>query len=212
MFMSPPTSPPDRRGAGPEGARLVEAQRERIMDAMAATVAEVGYVRATIRAVVARARVSTGTYYEQFEDKEDCFLATVDDRLERLIAAVTTACESEPEPARRFRSGLDAFLALCAREPDTARLCLVELQASGAAGRARRAEAMQELGRLAEGALAAARPTAAGRDLPRLTSTIVVGGIHHVVQDRIAKGDGERLPELAPEILSLVLPAVGGVY
>jgi AcrR family transcriptional regulator len=212
MFMSPAATPPEGSRALPRSgaAELARVQRERIMDAMAATVAEVGYLETTMRTVVSRARVSATTYYDLFEDKEDCFLATVDERIERTIAAITAACAAAPEPERRFQCGLEAFLELCAREPDTAHLCVVELAAAGPAARARRAEMMKRLFDLAEPALAEIRPQTADARMPRLTATIVVGGIHHLVQDRIARDDAERLPELAPEILRLVLPALGG--
>jgi TetR/AcrR family transcriptional regulator len=172
---------------------------------MAWTVAELGYQDTTIRTVVGRARVSSTTFYDFFEDKEDCFLATAGQRIDRLLVLLATACERENDPAKRFGRGLDDFLQLCADEPDTAYLCVTALGTAGTAARARRAEMMEQVSELARAGLAGMRPNAAYPS--PLTATIVVGGIHHLVQDRLAKGEVKDLPRLGPEILRLVVPA-----
>src|SRR5262245_28796634 len=51
-------------------------QRERMLRAMVGAVAEKGYTNVAVADVVQRARVSRATFYEQFVDKTDCFLAT----------------------------------------------------------------------------------------------------------------------------------------
>ena len=54
---------------------LVASPRGRILDAMTATVAERGYAATSIAEVIKRAHASRSTFYEQFADKEDCYLA-----------------------------------------------------------------------------------------------------------------------------------------
>src|SRR5262249_28796564 len=70
---------------------VVRSQRDRLLDAMAQACAAEGYGRATVAAVIARAGVSRKTFYEQFSDREDCFLAAYDaivsQFIERVIAA-----------------------------------------------------------------------------------------------------------------------------
>src|SRR3954453_20626074 len=63
----------------PEGwendrALVTRTQRERMLDAMARAVAAKGYAKLTVSDVVALAGVSRRTFYEQFADKEECFL------------------------------------------------------------------------------------------------------------------------------------------
>ena len=62
---------PARQSSGDVAA----AQRRRMLAAMVAAVAEKGYVAVAVADVVSRARVSRATFYEQFTDKSDCFLA-----------------------------------------------------------------------------------------------------------------------------------------
>ena len=65
--------PPGRHTLAPdEVARL---QRERLLRSVTACAAEAGYRATTIGDVVARAEVSRSAFYDQFESKEDCFLA-----------------------------------------------------------------------------------------------------------------------------------------
>ncbi|MGA2164032.1 MAG: TetR/AcrR family transcriptional regulator, partial [Solirubrobacteraceae bacterium] len=54
--------------------RVAEHQRERLVEAMVQAVSERGVVATTISDLVARAGISRRTFYEHFENKEDCLL------------------------------------------------------------------------------------------------------------------------------------------
>ena len=51
------------------------SQRERLVRAVVAAVAESGYPAVTVADIVRRARVSRAAFYTHFTDKEDCFLS-----------------------------------------------------------------------------------------------------------------------------------------
>ncbi len=84
-------------GRFPAGVRtlpseLVRAiQRERLLAAMLSTVTETGYRALTVQDVLGPAGVSRPTFYEQFDDKEDCFLAAFDASAARLRERVGAA-------------------------------------------------------------------------------------------------------------------------
>ena len=61
------------------------SQRARMLDAISRAVAEKGYARVTVGDVVSMAGVSRRTFYEQFTDKEDCFLAAYATGTDALI-------------------------------------------------------------------------------------------------------------------------------
>src|SRR5436305_3363743 len=65
---------PRGRGSLPP-AEVARAQCDRMLRAMTAAVAELGYANVRISDVVDRARVSRQSFYAQFADKEECFLA-----------------------------------------------------------------------------------------------------------------------------------------
>src|SRR5579863_10161843 len=82
---------------GPNGlprGQVSEIQRSRMLTAAAEAVEEVGYARLTVAQVIARARVSRKTFYDVFDDREDCFLAVFDETVGRAAEAMSTAFES----------------------------------------------------------------------------------------------------------------------
>src|SRR5438105_1831196 len=76
---------------------VVASQRSRLIDAMAQVVAERGYPATTVADVVERAGVSRRTFYEQFADKEACFLAAYDVGLTAVLGRIKEAVEGVPE-------------------------------------------------------------------------------------------------------------------
>ena len=57
-------------------ATATSIARARIFEGMASVVGERGYAATTISDVVRAASISRRTFYEYFQDKEDCFVET----------------------------------------------------------------------------------------------------------------------------------------
>lgn len=187
---------------GPHGIPrpvVTKIQRDRLMRAMAKTIAEYGYQDTTVRRLLGRAGLSRRTYYELFEDKEDCFLAAYDEVVDHVLGLVVEAYEEGGSPQERIEHGLRAFLQFCADEPDIARMCIVEVLAAGQAARARRAETMARLTSLMEEAL---RELRGDRKLSKLAAQGLIGGVHELIYTPIDRGEVEDLPELAEQIVA----------
>jgi AcrR family transcriptional regulator len=188
--------------------QIVDSQRERLIAAIAAEVAEVGYREVKIRAFTARAGVSTRDFYALFEGKEECFLAAFDavrDYLEGRLAAVVAG---EPDWPARVTAALRAALDFFAAEPDLARLCLVEPVSATPTTAIRFREAV----------LACVPPLAIGRgelsdpeSLPPNTEDSLLGGIISLASRKIVTGDADRLPELLPDLVEFSLSPYLGV-
>src|SRR5450755_2520420 len=73
---------------------VVESQRGRLVYAIAQVVAEKGYAAATVADVVDRASVSRSTFYDQFPDKETCFLAAFNEGAEFVLNRMHSAANS----------------------------------------------------------------------------------------------------------------------
>src|ERR1700684_395276 len=58
--------------------QVIRRQRDRIHGAMVEAVAANGYAGTSVRQVVGLAGVSRRTFYEQFANKQECFLVTYD--------------------------------------------------------------------------------------------------------------------------------------
>lgn len=200
-------------GRFPAGVRtlpgdLVKAiQRERLLAAMTGTVTEIGYNTLTVQNVLTRAGISRPTFYEQFEDKEDCFLAAFDaasSRMrERMEAAVT---ESGSSWRDQLRSGIAELLHYIADEPQEARLVIVEARASSPAGLQRRDKLLDRF--------AGCIDALVREDLDEPPSAIaaagVVGGIESVVYARLQKGETDELDALLPSLMYFAVLAYAG--
>src|ERR1041384_1344489 len=66
-------------------------QRERLIAALTAVVAERGYAHTTVGRIAAAAHVSRRVFYEQFDSKEACFLAPFDTIFEPLRTVMRAA-------------------------------------------------------------------------------------------------------------------------
>ncbi len=172
-------------------------QRDRLLDGMAQTVARRGYAATPVAEVLKAAGVSRRTFYEQFVDKEDCFLAAYDAFVarctERLVGAYHAGAGWEDGIGRAYA----ALLAALAAEPDYAHLGVVGVLGAGPEALARREATLRRFARFIEytreRADVSARP-------PRLVAQAIVGGIHELVYSRIVRGQAQRLPELAGEL------------
>ena len=187
---------------GPHGIPrpvVMKIQRDRLMRAMARTIAEHGYQDTTVRRLLGRAGLSRRTYYELFEDKEDCFLAAYGEVIDHVMGIVIESYEEGGSPEERIERGLRALLQFCSDEPEVARMCVVEVLAAGPAARARRAETMERLAGLMEEALNELRGDKA---LSKLAAQGLIGGVHELIYSPIDRGEVDRLPELAEQIVA----------
>ena len=59
--------------------RVGEIQRSRLLAGAVATIDELGYPRATVGRIAARARLSRRTFYQMFANGDECFAAVLDE-------------------------------------------------------------------------------------------------------------------------------------
>jgi len=200
-------------GRFPAGVRslpsgLIKAiQRERLLAAMIDGVAELGYNALTVQDVLARASISRPTFYEQFGDKEDCFLAAFDSAAARMRRRVeTAAAEAGEDWQERLRGGLAELLRFIAEEPEEARAVIVEARASSPGGLRRRDELLDSFATCVDALVR--------EELDEPPSAIaaagVVGGIESVLYARLQKGEAKQLDELLPSLMYFAVLAYVG--
>src|ERR1044072_3506096 len=139
MTQAAPRSLPRGRHAAAREVVLA-SQRGRLLEAMAACVAEHGYAATTVAQVIARAGVSRKTFYEHFADKRACFLAAWEVGTEILLDQVLAAGAEADGWRARLRAGADALRGVLAAEPEFARSFMLEVLTVGEEALARRAE------------------------------------------------------------------------
>jgi AcrR family transcriptional regulator len=200
-----------RQPPGPEPvSRAASAadQRRRILEATADLFADEGYASATIEQIVRRARVGYATFYKQFADKEEAFLALLDAAIERTLYLVEEAYDGETGPwPDKVGAGLGALLELAAAHPNVARACFVEAPTAGPEAAARHEAALKRF----EPLLRPGRElNPRGAELPASLESTLTGGVMWVVNQRLIAGEEDELRGLLPEALEFLLrPYVG---
>lgn len=180
--------------------QVLASQRGRILAAIAAAVAEKGFARVTVADVISRAGVSRETFYEQFSDKEEAFLAALDAGaemlLETLVGAVSTPVK---DPLERLDRMLGAYLELLASEPSFAKAYLIDAYGAGAAATARRIDLQQ---RFVE-TIAAILEIPADATADRFACEALVAAVSALVTNRIGTGRANELPALREPLIEL---------
>jgi AcrR family transcriptional regulator len=105
---------------------------------MVEAVARHGFAATTLNELVTLAGVSKTTFYEHFENKLDCFLATFDTIIAEVAAQVGEAYRLPGDFRQRLLNALSVFMDLVVEEPAASNLTAVESLTLGAAGVARR--------------------------------------------------------------------------
>ena len=181
--------------------------RERILVAMAEIVAKRGYQGTTIEHIVKRAGVSRATFYEHFENREDCLLQGFADAAEELQRRVEEAIAGAGEWPDRVKAAMAAFLDYAASNPALARTCLVEAVTAGPVAMERYEQALTSFAPLFQ----QGRDYLDGaRELPDELEDLIIGGLVWMVHQRLLRNEIDEIPGLLPTMLEFALvPYVG---
>ncbi|HEX2392619.1 MAG TPA: TetR/AcrR family transcriptional regulator [Solirubrobacterales bacterium] len=178
-------------GMTPE--RVARHQKARLEGAMVEAVARDGYAATTLRELVAIAGVSKSTFYQHFESKQDCFLATFDEIVRRLQRQVEDAYDVDGDLRERLTAGLSTFMGLAVEQPAAASLAAVESLTLGAPGVEHREQASLAFEAMLKRTFDESDPAHA---VSPLTVIAIMAGIRGTVYRNIRRGTPERLPEL----------------
>jgi AcrR family transcriptional regulator len=206
----------------PDGHRQVsEIQRARMLTAMAQEISQRGAANVSVAHVVGRSGVSRRTFYEIFEDREDCFLAAFDDALGHVAAVVIPAYEQPGSWRARIRAALTALLECLDYDPATGRLLIVESLAAGPRALERRQRVLARIIPVIEQGQGEGKTSA---DPPPLTAEGIAGAVLSVLHGRLAEAplspaarsagaghaeDDSLLELLNPLMGMIVLPYLG---
>jgi AcrR family transcriptional regulator len=182
---------------------IVQNQRERIVDATAAIVAEKGLASLTIPEIARRANVSHQTFYEMYPTKHDAFLGTQKVGLHQALLVTVQAYEENKEDwPRGVAAGLRALLGYLASEPAHSHLILVDTFAASP-------EAIEIRDTSIHAFAAYLQPgyhySANGSAIPGVAPEAIAGGIWQVLNFYIEDERTEELPDVAPQLIYAAL-------
>jgi AcrR family transcriptional regulator len=190
-----------------------QSQRGRLLFAIAQVVAEKGYAATTVADIVERASVSRSTFYEQFPDKEACFLAAfhfgAEFVLERMLAA-RTQIEDCHDWRAHVHSDVTTYLDVLASEPAFACAVHVEILAAGPAALERRAAVFSLFTDRTQEIYGLARDQDPSLpDLPRKLFELHTGGMDELIRERLRLDGAPALRELAAPAIDATLALFG---
>ncbi len=189
---------------GPHGMgreAVARHQRARLYGAMIEAVDRQGYKATTVAQVIALAAVSRRAFYEQFVNKEDCFLATYDIAVSRAKKRMLEGWMGERGWANRMHRSCQAFIEDSATNVKATRLVLIEGPGLGPRGRERTILSANAFERLLEDGF---RMAPDGVRLPPLAPKAIVGGARHVLFDRLRTGRESEFSTLTDELLDWI--------
>jgi AcrR family transcriptional regulator len=189
---------------GPHGLgreAVARHQRARLYGGMVESVYQRSYAGTSVAHVIALAGVSRRAFYEQFSNKEDCFLSTYDALVAASRKRVLQAWLSERGWANRLYAACHVFLEGIAQDPRGANLVLVESVGIGPRGH----ERLQLTATAFERVVATGFSlTPDGIALPPLAPRAIVGGVRFVVMRRVRERRHEELAGLTDELLDWI--------
>lgn len=192
---------------------VLASQQGRLLEAMAACVAEQGYAATTVAHVIARAGVSRKTFYEHFPDKHACFLAAWEVGFELVLNQVVEAVAAEQGWQEQLRAGTRVFLEVLAAEPDFARAFLIEVLSAGDDALARRAETQRRFAEVIGAGYRAARLEEPSLGpLPDFVPQAAAGAVWELTFEHVRTRGVEGIMELAPQIQQIHEAFVRGRY
>ncbi len=189
---------------------VVANQRTRIHGAMIEAVARNGYEETSVKQVIGLAGVSRRSFYEQFANKEECFMATFDLIARRELRQMRMAylgCEGTLE--ERVRASFERFARTMGDERKASILVVLEAETAGVEGVLRLRRAAGACEHMLAQSLAQAPDAVA---LPTPIVRAITGGVHGAASAFLrGAGEGEKVDlaqELAGWTLQFQAPAV----
>lgn len=181
-------------------------KRQRILEAMLVAVGRQGYEQTSVQDAIEAAGLYRQAFYDNFSDKEDCYLQALDAGALWVESAMREAAASEgPTWRGRMRGSLRGLLEFLDAQPQIGSALLVEVHAAGPRAVERRTEAMVRAAKLID----LAREESDG-GAPAISAEAVVAGILAVLHTRLTGGQEKGFQLLLPELMYLaVLPYFG---
>jgi AcrR family transcriptional regulator len=165
--------------------RRKATQRERLLKGIVAAANRDGYAGANVSAVIGEAGVSRPTFYDYFEDRDDCFVAAVLDVHEQLLERVREAVAAAA-PEHALTSTVAATLAFASSQPAEARFLMKETLAGGPRALDARDQAIAATAKAVEDAFEQA---SVGAVLPDVPVAAVLGAVHRLLASRLRRNE-----------------------
>lgn len=174
------------------------AFRQRLLDALEASIADDGYAKTTVADIVRRARTSRRTFYEHFESREACFVVLLSDANAGQISQIARAVDASAPWQKQVRQAVEAWIASGEARPALMLSWIRDVHALGAGARGLQREAMENFIEMVAALGDTAEFRAAGvGPLSRHRIIMLLGGLRELTA--ITVEEGGRMSDVADE-------------
>ncbi|MFW0790608.1 TetR/AcrR family transcriptional regulator [Gordonia sp. CPCC 205333] len=183
--------------------------RERLLDAMGKCLMERGYRDTTVADVVRTARTSRRSFYQEFDDKQECFVELLGNSNARLITAIDDGVDRGADWQTQVRQAVGAYVAACEEHPETTWSWIRELPALGQSARAVQLASIESFIALLVFLTDTEQMRAAGIEpMSREIALIIWGGIRELAASTLEQGASLRTIEEPAAAACIALLAV----
>lgn len=182
--------------------------RQRLLDALAQSIAEDGYRSTTVAGIVRRARTSRRTFYEHFAGKEACFIALLTDANTDVIRRISGAVDRQAPPETQIRQAISAWIEAADSRPALMLSWIRDSPTLGAKTRRLQRDLQEAFVALLTELTDTEQLRAAGvGPVPRQTAIVLLGGLRELIA--VTVEDGGSMNDIMEGALRASLALLG---
>lgn len=186
------TEPQTGPRTAPEGENSF---RQRLLDALAESIADKGYRGTTVADVVRLARTSRRTFYEHFADKEACFSALLTQANKDVIARISAAVDPRAPADTQIRQAITTWVACSDARPALTLSWIRDSPALGADARHLQRKLQEGFVTLLQELTDTAELRAVGVEpVSREIAIVLLGGLRDLIATTVE--DGGRMADI----------------
>lgn len=182
--------------------------RQRLVDALAASIADIGYSATTVADIVRRARTSRRTFYENFPDREGCLVALLSDTNAEAIGVISAAVDPAAAWEVQIRQAVQAWIANAESHPAVMLSWIRDLPALGMAARNLQREVTEAFITLIQALSDTDELHAAGiKTVSRQRAIMLIGGLRELTAMTVESGG--RMSDVTEEAVDAAIALLG---
>ncbi|MFD7841992.1 TetR/AcrR family transcriptional regulator [Nocardia sp. NPDC059764] len=185
--------------------------RRRLLDAMADAIRERGYRDTTVADIVRLAKTSRRTFYEHFDDKQDCFVALLTERNNDTIAQIYAAVDVSAPWDTQIHQAVEAWIGASRVDTPITLAWIRDIPALGERARDLQRDAADAFITLIQTLTGTTEFQGAGLHPPtHQMATILYGGFRELIASMVE--DGRDITEIIPVAVETALALIGPRY
>jgi AcrR family transcriptional regulator len=185
------------RRNGPSREHVAAHQRARLRGAVIEAAGANGFAATSVAELIALAGVSRPTFYEHFDSKEACFLASYERILADCAERIMAAYQREPDVLAALRGAYQAFVTELIENPKAARVVLVDMLSLGSVA----VERAERIRLSFEAALVDNPDLLGGFTITPTVLTAILAGVWQVARRRLLEDRLEELRDIGDQLL-----------